>query len=252
MAREEAYWEALSSLRGELRIDSVDDYERFRARTSEIEARIAALQTDNASVRETEEFRDLDNKRERAEQRVEILRQARTRLGPSPGSSDVLRDQLVLLGGDPNVALWRPDSVRSELARQVKHLSQAAGKYRLLSEHGLSAKTAESWLRVAQRMVGTQRPLPALRLSLDGRLILPGGSAALEELDQGTAIAVVQSLRLALLLTLVGTNAPGVFPFSVEVHSKRIADPKIRSRLQDLYEGVSDRLQVLVLDSIPG
>ena len=234
----------VASLREELLINNLRDYDEAQKRRREIESCLLQIQAKHETRYQTEEYKKLEARKGRAEQRLNALKLARRRLGDASLSSYELEQSLTRAGLDPWVILWRPDPAIVELKRQVKKLGQVASKYRLISEDGLNPKTVTSWLRVAERILGDE--VESLNMTPDHQVVTEDGTNALEVLDIDRATAVVQALRMSLHLTLVKANAPGIHGFAIEIHSDRLADEKIRRRLSKMYTGLGERLQVIV------
>ncbi|MFT6399754.1 MAG: hypothetical protein ACJAYU_004523 [Bradymonadia bacterium] len=234
----------VARLREELPVENTHEYRVARGRRRELERRLAEIQKQHEAAFETEEYKKLDGRKERAETRLNTLKLARRRLGDSPVSSYELEQTLERAGLDPAVILWRPDTSMVELKRQVKRLGQVASKYRLISEDGLNPKTVSSWLRVAERILGEE--VPILNMTPDHQMVTEEGQSAFELLDVDRATAIVQALRMSLHLTLLKANAPGIHGFAIDVHPERIGDTKIRKRLSKMYTGLGERLQVVV------
>lgn len=232
-------------LRDELPVSSLAELEKVVERRTELEGRLALLKSKHEAAFETPEYKRLEAKKERAERKLRALELARRRLGEADVHSYELSSALQRGGVDPTVALWRPEAPSIELRRRVKRLGQVASKYRLVSESGLNPKTVKSWMRVAERIVDGE--LPALNLSPEHQMVNEDGEDVLDTMDISTATAVVEAFRMSLHLTLVKAKAPGIFSFAIDVHPDRVEDVGVRKRLDKMYKGLGERLQVLVV-----
>lgn len=234
-------------LREELPVRNLVEYQTALDRRAALEAELAEVERTHQEAFASEEYQRLAAKKDRAENRLDALRLARRRLGESSVPSFELMRTLENAGVDPWVVLWRPDPPAEELRRRTKKLGQVASKYRLISEDGLNSKTAASWLRVAERIVGVE--LPELTLNAEHQLVTAEGADAFELFSPAVATALVESLRMSLHLTLVKAAAPGIHKFAIDVHPDRIEDSEVRLRLDKMYKGLGERLQVLVVKS---
>ena len=235
----------VASLREEFPVANLREYDESAKRRGDVEHRLLEIQAQHDAAYQTDEYKDLDRRKDRAETRLNALKLARRRLGDASVNSYELESSLKRAGLDPWVILWRPDPAMAELKRQVKKLGQVASKYRLISEDGLNPKTVSSWLRVAERILGDE--VQPLNMTPDHQMVTEDGVNALEVFDVDTATAVVQALRMSLHLTLVKANAPGIHAFAIDVHSDRLSNDKIRRRLSKMYTGLGERLQMVVV-----
>ena len=245
VAQDKSVRSRVSSLREELPVNTLAEYEAAVKKRRGIEHRLLEIQAKHEAAYQTQEYKELERRKDRAELRLNSLKLARRRLGDGNVSSYELEYSLERAGLDPWVILWRPDPAMTELKRQVKKLGQVASKYRLISEDGLNPKTVNSWLRVAERILGSE--VQPLNMTPDHQMVTEDGVNALEVFDVDTATAVVQALRMSLHLTLVKANAPGIHAFVIDVHSDRLSNEKIRRRLSKIYTGLGERLQVVVV-----
>lgn len=243
----EAWSRTYEQLRGELGVKDLAEYDRIRTRRARLEAKETELRTTHESAFETEEYQRYERRKERIEAQLRLHKQAKARIGDADTSAFELHGELQRAGLDPAVALWRPDDERRDLARCVKRLGQIASKYRLISESGLHPKTVASWLKVATRILG--RPVEGLTMSAEHAIEDGDGNDALKDMTTSEAIAIVEALRMSLHLTLVKASAPGIHPFSIQVHTSRLPDETIRRRLLKMYNGLGEKLQVLCIDA---
>lgn len=248
VSRDKAARSAISRLREEIPVPNMREYRAAKTRRQELEKRLAEIQTEHEAAFESTEYKRLHARKERAETRLNALKLARRRLGESSVNSYELEQSLDRAGLDASVILWRPDPTIKELKRQVKKLGQVASKYRLISEDGLNPKTVTSWLRVAERILGED--VPKLNMTPDHQMVTEEGENALDVLDEDRATAIVQALRMSLHLTLVKAKAPGIHGFAIDVHPLRIGNKKIRKRLDKMYTGLGERLQVVVVADV--
>lgn len=235
----------VSALREELPVSNLREYDDAVKRRADLEHRLLEIQAEHEAAYETEEYKQLEARKGRSEQRLNALKLARRRLGDASVSSYELEQSLTRAGLDPWVILWRPDPAFVELKRQVKRLGQVASKYRLISEAGLNPKTVTSWLRVAERILGDD--VEPLNMTPDHQMVTEDGTNALEVLDIDRATAIVQALRMSLHLTLVKANAPGIHGFAIDIHPDRLGNEKIQRRLSKMYTGLGERLQVIAV-----
>ena len=239
----------LRAFRAELGVETLAQYDRARAKRARLEAREAELAKKHASVFATEEYRRAERRKVRVEEQLRVHKQAKGRIGESDLSLYELRNDLVRAGHDPTVALWRPDDERRELGQAVKRLGQIASKYRLISESGLHPKTVASWLKLATRILS--RPVEGLTMTAEHAIENVDGEDALESMSLSEAVVVVEALRMSLHLTLIKASAPGIHPFSIQVHPARLEDETLRRRLLKMYNGLGEKMQVLCVDAKP-
>ena len=119
-------------------------------------------------------------------------------------------------------------------------------EYRLSNEQGMAENLAQNWRKLLHRVTG--RPFDDLTLTSE-YVAMSEGRDVLTMVDDDTAWAIVETLRLAVHMAMVAGRVPGMPRFVLRIHPFRVRDADIRRNLQELYEHLGRKLQVIAVSA---
>ncbi len=245
LIEERAQFEAtFARAKRELGVSTFAEYEARVAKRRKLEEREQALVAGNRQAFETPEYAALDQRRRRAEVELAGRKAALQTLTDGDGPADEYERTLRSAGWDPAAILWNPSSPGEEFAREVSAIVQIAEANGLVKGGQLTESFGESFGRVA-RMLSCEE-LAGLSLR-EGRLASDERPDLVRTLSAPRAYALVEALRLSVLLALRNAGVTGLPDFIVRVHPYRFDDASVEASLRSFYPRISERTQVVLV-----
>lgn len=230
------------SLRRELDVADMEEYERVAGQRARLKEREASLRERHADALASPAYLKLDRRRERVEREIDERRLALSRVESATMPGYELHSTLLKAGYDPEVVLWHPADTEQEHRAALSRAGAVALEYRLANEQGLAENLAQNWRKLLHRVTG--RAFDDLTLTAD-YVAMSEGRDVLSSVDDDTAWAIVETLRLAVHMAMVAGRVPGMPRFVLRIHPFRVRDAQISSNLRELYENMGRKLQVI-------
>lgn len=234
------------ALRRELDVSDMQEYQRVAQQRATLQEREARLREQYASALSSPAYQKLDRRRERVQREIEERRMALARVETASLPGYELHSTLLKAGYDPEVVLWHPGEPEDEYRTALARAGAVALEYRLSNEQGMAENLAQNWRKLLHRVTG--RPFDDLTLTSE-YVAMSEGRDVLTMVDDDTAWAIVETLRLAVHMAMVAGRVPGMPRFVLRIHPFRVRDADIRRNLQELYEHLGRKLQVIAVSA---
>lgn len=230
----------------ELGVTTLADYEARVEKRRRLEERERALTDGNRAALDQPEYIALEQQKRKLEIEIAERRGALQKLESTDAPSEELQRALKNAGWDPNTVLWETRNPVDALLGAVTDLTSVAATHNLLVDGALMPALVESWGRLARHVTG--EPLTDLNVA-DGKLTCSETPDPVRSFDPEKGWALVETLRLSVLLSLLNANVPGIPGFIVRINPFRFRDPVLEANLRGVYAKLASRLQVVLVDA---